>query len=152
MGSIRTRLTAAYAAAFIGTLLVYSVALLIVRREYLLQDVERMVQREADQVVRAVNLARNVGTEPVVAQEDPLAGPRVSLRMRAFLSMLDGYVLVQDSTGYDIYASPNVQLLSATDRDEFSSRARLSKANGPAERVNLRADRILLATRRIVLG
>ena len=127
MGSIRTRITAAYAAAFIGTLLVYSVALLIVRREYLLQDVERMVQREADQVVRAVNLARNVGTEPVVAQEDPLAGPRVSLRMRAFLSMLDGYILVQDSTGYDIYASPDVQMLSTEDRDTFSGAARASK-------------------------
>ena len=93
MSSIRARLTAAYTAAFIGTLVIFSIALLAVRREILYRELDARVQAEADQVVRAIGLARNTGTDPIVAQKDPLAGPSVSFRMRSFLSLLDGYVL-----------------------------------------------------------
>ena len=62
--------------------------------------------------------------EPVIAEDDPLAVRTVSARMKLFLSLLEGYVLVQDSTGYDIYASPAVESLSTVARDEFSDSAR----------------------------
>ena len=61
MGSIRARLTAAYTAAFIGTLVIFSIALLAVRREILFRELEARVEAEADQVVRALNLARPTG-------------------------------------------------------------------------------------------
>ncbi len=152
MGSIRARLTAAYTAAFIGTLMIFSIALLAVRREFMFRELETRVQSEADQVVRAINLARNTGTEPVVAQKDPLAGPSVSLRMAAFLSLLEGYVLVQDSSQYDIYASPAVQMLSASDRDVFSTAARESSPSPAVRRIAMRSDDVLLATRMVPLS
>jgi len=150
--SIRTRLTSAYAAAMIATLLLYSLALLSVRRMTLMDDLRQRVDFEADQVVRAVNLARSSGTEPVVAADDPLAGPRVSMRMAAFLSLLDGYVLVQDSTGYDIYASPAVQALSLEARETFSKSARRAVPNSPIRRLTLRDDDILVAAREVPLS
>src|SRR5687768_18494279 len=119
MASIRARLTLAYAATFVGALVLFSISLLVARREFLLQDMERRVQAESEQVVRAVNLALSTGTEPLLAQNDPLAGPGVSARMSAFLRLLDGYVLVQDSTLYDIYVSPMVERLSVSDRTDF---------------------------------
>lgn len=152
MGSIRARLTAAYAAAFIGTLVIFSIALLAVRRELLFRELEARVQSEADQVVRAINLARNTGTDPIVAQNDPLAGPSVSFRMQSFLALLDGYVLVQDSSQYDIYASPAVQVLSASDRDLFSTAARESTPSRTVRRVAMRSDIVLLATRVVPLS
>jgi signal transduction histidine kinase len=152
VGSIRARLTAAYAAAFIGTLVIFSIALLAVRRELLFRELEARVQSEADQVVRAINLARNTGTDPIVAQNDPLAGPSVSFRMQSFLALLDGYVLVQDSSQYDIYASPAVQVLSASDRDVFSTAARESTPSRTVRRVAMRSDIVLLATRVVPLS
>jgi len=152
VGSIRARLTAAYTAAFVGTLVVFSITLLAVRREVMLRDLETRVQTEADRVVRAVNLARTAGTEPVVAQDDPLAGPRVSQRMGAFLAMLDAYVLVQDSTGYDIYASLSVQRLSASDRDLLSSAARVAQPGSAGSRVPMLSGEVLLATRMVPLS
>ena len=152
MGSIRARLTAAYTAAFIGTLVIFSIALLTVRREILFRELEARVQAEADQVVRAINLARNTGTDPIVAQKDPLAGPSVSFRMQSFLSLLEGYVLVQDSSQYDIYASPAVQMLSSSDRDVFSTAARESSPSPAVRRIAMRADNVLLATRVVPLS
>ena len=152
MGSIRARLTAAYTAAFIGTLVIFSIALLAVRREILFRELEARVQAEADQVVRAINLARNTGTDPIVAQKDPLAGPSVSFRMQSFLSLLEGYVLVQDSSQYDIYASSAVQQLSLSDREVFSTAARVSAPSPAVRRVAMRSDDVLLATRVVPLS
>jgi signal transduction histidine kinase len=152
VGSIRARLTAAYTAAFIGTLVIFSIALLAMRREVLFRELEASVQAEADQVVRAINLARNTGTDPIVAQKDPLAGPSVSFRMQSFLSLLEGYVLVQDSSQYDIYASPAVQMLSSSDRDVFSTAARESSPSPAVRRIAMRADTVLLATRVVPLS
>lgn len=152
MGSIRARLTVAYAAAFVSTLAVFTLTLLYVRRDVLMRELATDVQVAAEKVVSAINQARNTGTEPVIAQFDPLAGPRVSSRTSAFLSLLDEYVLVQDSTGYDIYASPAVQRLSASDRDALSGRARTLVVNAPAARVTMSNDVVLLAARSLPLS
>jgi two-component system OmpR family sensor kinase len=152
MRSIRARLTLAWTAASIGSLFVFSVALLAVRREILFQELEQRVQVEAEHIVEAINLARTTGTEPVFGQSDPLAARTVGQRMGAFLSMLDGYVLVQDSTGYDIYASPQVQALTTSDRDLFSEAARESQAGRLMRQVTLFNDQVLLAARDVPLS
>ncbi len=152
MRSIRARLTLAWTAASIGSLFVFSVALLAVRREILFQQLEQRVQVEAEHIVKAINLARATGTEPVFGQSDPLAARTVGQRMGAFLSMLDGYVLVQDSTGYDIYASPQVQALTTSDRDLFSEAARESRAGNVMQQVTLFNDKVLLAARDVPLS
>ncbi len=152
MSSIRARLTRAWTAAFLLTLFFFSLTLLMVRRETLYRELQARVQIEADQAVRAINVARNTGTEPVMAQRDRLAGPSIGMRMSAFLSLLEGYVLVQDSTGYDIYASPAVQALSTDDRNTFSTAARDAHADRVLRRVELHADEVLLATRVVPLS
>lgn len=152
MRSIRARLTMAWTAASVGSLLVFSIALLGVRREILFQQLEERVQNEAQHIVKAIELARATGTEPMLVKQDPLAARTVGQRMAAFLSMLDGYVLVQDSTGYDIYASPQVQLLSTADRDRFSKAARESRAGNDMRQVRLFNDEVLLAARDVPLS
>lgn len=152
MLSIRTRLTSAYAAAMMLTLLLFSLALLTVRRITLLDALRAQVEAEADKIVLAVNLARTTGIEPVVAQDDPLAIRSVSMRMKAFLSMLDGYVLVQDSTEYDIYASPAVQALSVSARAAFSDAARRATPNAAPILVTMRDDEVMMAAREVPLS
>ena len=152
MRSIRTRLTTAYAAAMMATLLLFSIAVLGVRRMTLIDELYEQVDREADQVVRAVNLARSSGMEAVIAEDDPLAVPRVSLRMKAFLSLIEGYVLVQDSTGYDIYASPAVQALNVEARDRFSDAARKAVVNARPRVLTMSQDEVLLAAREVPLS
>lgn len=152
MRSIRTRLTTAYAAAMMATLLLFSIAVLGVRRMTLIDELYQQVDREADEVVRAVNLARSSGMEAVIAEDDPLAVPRVSLRMKAFLSLIEGYVLVQDSTGYDIYASPAVQALNVEARDRFSEAARKAVVNARPRVLTMTQDEVLLAAREVPLS
>ena len=152
MTSIRTRLTVAWTAAFLVTLAVFSLFLLVVRREVMRRELQTRVQAEADLAVRAIDVARKTGTEPVRALVDPLAGPSIGQRMSSFLSLLEGYILVQDSTGYDIYASPSVRALSASDRDRFSSTARVARPDRTSRTVIMRADQVLLATREVPLS
>jgi len=142
----------AWTAAFLGTLLIFSVTLLVVRRELLVRELEVRVLNEALQVERAIEVARNTGWEPIVAQNDPLAARTVSMRMSAFLSILEGYVLVQDSTGYDLYASKTVAALSTWDRDVLSTAARASRPDNAVRRVTMRSDEVLLATRVVSLS
>lgn len=150
MGSIRSRLTLAYLAVLLGALGTLALAVLVARRDVLLRQLEERVRVEAEQVVRAVNLARSAGTDPLRTVADPLAGPSVSRRMEAFLSLLDGYVLVQDSARFDIYASPGVQALGVTDRDRFSNAVR-DGAPGAVLPLPLRADDLLLFVRDVPL-
>ncbi len=152
MSSIRARLTVAWTAAFLGTLLIFSVTLLAVRRELLFRELEGRVLKEVRQVEKAIEVARNTGWEPIIAQKDPLAARTVSMRMSAFLSILDGYVLVQDSTGYDLYASAPVAALSVSDRDALSTAARESRAENVVRRVTMRRDEVLLTTRVVPLS
>lgn len=150
--SIRAQLTLAWTAAMVATLLVFATTLLVVRRQLLLEEHELRVQRRADQVVLAIDVARRTGTEPLFAQNDPLAGPSIGQRMSAFLSLIEGYVLVQDSSGYDIYASPSVRALSTSDRDRFSTAARASQPGPGSLRVPLFSDDLMLATRDVRLS
>lgn len=152
MRSIRARLTWAYAISMMATLVVFSLALLTARRIAQYDELRERVERGADQAVHAVDLARKSGMEPVIAEDDPLAVRSVSARMKSFLSLLDGYVLVQDSTGYDIYASPAVEALRIEARDQFSDAARKVAVNDQAQRIWTSDDEILLAARDVPLS
>lgn len=152
MSSIRARLTVAWTAAFLGTLLIFSITLLAVRRELLYRELEQRVMKEARQVRQAIIVARSTGWEPILAQKDRLAARTVSMRMSAFLSILDGYVLVQDTTGYDLYASSPVTSLSVDDRDKFSSAARAHTDTTRVRPVTMREDEVLLASLNVPLS
>jgi signal transduction histidine kinase len=74
------------------------------------------------------------------------------MRMSAFLSILEGYVLVQDSTGYDLYASSAVSALSVSDRDAFSTAARTHTDTLKVKPVSMREDDVVLATLNVPLS
>jgi two-component system OmpR family sensor kinase len=150
VGSIRSRLTLAYLAVLLGALAAVVLVVLVARRDVLLRQLEERVRGEAEQVVQAVNLARSAGTDPLRTVADPLAAPTVSRRMEAFLTLLDGYVLVQDSARFDIYASPSVQGLGVGDRDRFSNSVRMATPGVVAPLV-LRTDDLLLVVREVPL-
>jgi signal transduction histidine kinase len=150
VGSYRTRLTLSYLAVLLGALVVLALVVLVARRDALGRQLEERVRLEAEQVVRAVNLARSAGTDPLRTVADPLAAPTVSRRMEAFLALLDGYVLVQDSARFDIYASPSVQALGVSDRDRFSESVRRA-VPGRVAPLALRSDEVLLVVREVPL-
>ncbi|MEI6740156.1 MAG: HAMP domain-containing sensor histidine kinase [Gemmatimonadaceae bacterium] len=159
--SIRASLTNAYATALILTVVACALVLVTLRQEglraelrqtVLFEQLQQRVMSIADQVVRAITVARSTGTEPVVAQEGRLTVPRMSQRMEAFLSVVDGYVLVQDSTGYDIYASAMVRAMSTEARDQFSAAARQSVNGRPPAVIWTADDRIMLAAREVPLS
>ncbi len=152
MGSIRSRLTAAYAAALITTLIVFALALLMARRVAVYHDLEALAQEEVQRVVNAIDIVRRTGTEPVFAKNDPLAGPKVSERLELILELLPDYILVQDSTLYDLYASHAVKLLSVQDRDVFSTAARKTVSGRSTQVVALLADQVIIAARDVTLS
>ena len=152
MGSIRARLTAAYAAALITTLLVFALALLVARRVTVYRQLEVLAQDEVARVEQAIEIARNTGTEPVFAKNDPLAGPTVSERLRLILKLLPDYILLQDSTRYDLYASPLVAALSVQDRDVFSEAARQTVPGAGTHLITMREDQVIIASREVMLS
>lgn len=152
MGSIRSRLTGAYAVALVGTLVLFAIVLLVARRNAAWREVEAHAEAEVARAVRAINIARSTGTEPVIAQSDPLAGRSVSPRLRAFLELLPDYVFVQDTTSYDLYASLAVASLSVDDRQRLRDAADLLPSGERPRPVRLRADHVMLASREVSLG
>lgn len=152
MQSIRARLTWAYAAAMMLTLLLFSLALLTVRRMTLMDDLRARVVAEADQTVRAINLARRTGTELMFADTDPLIVQGVSERTKLFLSLVEGYVLLQDSKRFDIYASPEVQALSVEERSDFSDSSRTAVPNAQPRIIRIGDDELLMAAREVQLS
>lgn len=152
MGSIRSRLTAAYAAALITTLIVFALALLIARRVAVYHDLEALAQEDVQRVVDAIDIVRRTGTEPVFAKNDPLAGPKVSERLQLILELLPDYILVQDSTLYDLYASRAVSALSVQDRDVFSVAARRMVSGGNTQVVTMLGDQVIIASRDVMLS
>lgn len=152
MQSIRARLTWAYAAAMMLTLLLFSLALLTVRRMTLMDELRQQVVNEAEMTERAINLARSTGTEPVVAENDPLVAAGVSARTRAFLSLVEGYVLVQDSKQFDIYASPAVRALSVEARANFSDSSRTAIPNADPRLITIGGEDLIMAAREVPLS
>ena len=151
MGSIRSRLTAAYAAALITTLVVFALALLMARRVAVYRDLEALAQEEVQRVVDAIDIVRRTGTEPVFAKNDPLAGPKVSERLQLILELLPDYILVQDRTLNDLYASRAVAVLSVQDRDVFSNAARKTVGRS-TQVVTLLGDQVIIASRDVMLS
>lgn len=147
MGSIRSRLTAAYTAALFTTMLLFALALLSVRRVTVFRELEERVQAEVDQTVRVISVAGQLTRQPLVVTPDAQVGSEVSLALRSLLDVLPDVVLVKDQRGFSLYRSAAARGLGLSDLDRLDIAARAMPAGRRSQRVQLSDGELLLAVR-----
>ncbi|MCX5760163.1 MAG: hypothetical protein NTW72_01440, partial [Gemmatimonadetes bacterium] len=96
MASIRTRVTAAYALALVGTMLVFAAALWTARRAAVLRDLQVRVSTLADIGLLVLTQAGLQNT-PVVVTTDSMRGPELQPNLRARLDAVPDFLVVTDS-------------------------------------------------------
>ena len=77
MATIRTKLTAAYTGALLGSLAVYSIAMYAARRDAARKEEQSQLAVQADQALRALRFAATA-KEPVTEVRDPLIGAQIT--------------------------------------------------------------------------
>ncbi len=148
MRSIRTSITTAFAGAFIASLFVFALAVLLTRRDSALRDVEERAQREVDQTLMIIeNTRTSLSDDTTRVLGDSLLAPGVGRTLRRFLDIMGDYVLIMDESNWTIYASPLVMGLSPSDLDKLQTAARLMTDPSRPERVSMRSDQVVMAMR-----
>ena len=145
MASVRSRMTAAYAAALIGTMVVFALVLREARRAAVYRDLERSAASSASQVVDIIRRARDAG-EPLTVLRDTL--PVLSPALQARLEGVPQYVLVLDSSDRLLYASFAVRQLDSDDVFSLLAAAIDLRDSDRAVRVALNNDALLIAAQR----
>ncbi len=147
MRPIRTRITMAFAGAFIASLLTFALVILIARRNAAMSDVIERAHREADQTLQLIDRTRSLANEPMFVDSDSLIAAGVSPVMRRFLEVVDDYVIVLDPLDYELFSSPRVGQLTFTDRERLVAAARAMRDVRQVARVQLRSDDVVMAMR-----
>src|SRR4029450_561213 len=117
MATIRAKLTVAYAAALLGGLAVFSVAMYAARRSTARREAQTELALQADQALRVLRLAVAVNEPVTTPVRDPLVGAQITARVANILDGLPGYVMLLDEAGWRLYVSPSIRALSARDPD-----------------------------------
>ncbi len=113
MASVRTRLTAAYAAALAATLVVFGGALLYARTVTTENVVRRMASERAELVVRVLRQASD-DPEPLISVDDSLV-PRLRTEVGSRLTPLRDYLVVLAGDGRVLFNSDAAASLSVVD-------------------------------------
>ena len=145
MASVRTRMTAAYAAALIGTMIVFAMVLREARRAAVYRELEQSALSSASQMTDIIRRAREAG-EPLTVLRDTL--PVISPALQARLEGVPQYVLVLDSSDRLLYASFAVRQLDSDDVFHLLAAAIDLRDNERAVPVALTRDALLIAVRR----
>jgi two-component system, OmpR family, sensor kinase len=146
VASVRTRITLTYAAALVGTMVVFGAALFGARQTNAMTDLSAQVLRQADLALRVVQQAREVA-EPVTIVRDSLAGREVAPRLRTLLEGVPDYLLVLDDSGRVLYASFAVRQLGTDELATLTRGALALSDSQPAAIVNLGEEELLLRAR-----
>ncbi len=149
MGSIRTRLTVAYTAALVATMMLFALALLYARKVTVLQQLEARVQAESDRAVQLIDVVSKQFTQQLVVTPDSLVGAEVSPRLKSFLELLPDLVLLSDTRDYTLYKSEAVRLLSDLDEERLDSAARAMPVHARPTVVVLSGGAVMLQVRRV---
>ncbi len=142
MNTIRSRLTVAFAASMIGTLLVYSVPLFIARRAATDREWAQLAAYEAQLALRVIRQTELDG-EPVTVVYDPMVGPVISPALGSTLESLPEFVLVFDTTGRSVYRSEAVRNLDVDAMDALQQAA-LQVPLGRAVALSIHGDQRLI--------
>ena len=145
MASVRSRMTAAYAAALIGTMVVFALVLREARRAAAYRQLELSAISSARQVVDIIRRAQEA-REPLTVLRDTL--PVISSALQARLEGVPQYVLVLDREDRLLYASFAVRQLSSDDVFHLLSAAIDLRTSERAAPVALADDALLVAVRR----
>ncbi len=148
MGSIRTRITMAFAGAFIASLVVFALAILVARRQTAMREVVDRAKVEVEQVRRIVERRTSL-TEELRIDRDSMIVSGVGNPLKRFLEIFDDYVVLLDPSDVELYASARLASLSVEDRVRLTSAARMMTDTLRTVTVDLRADRVVLAMRRM---
>ena len=151
MASIRTKLTTAYAAALLGTVAAFAGALYVARRASSYQELAQQAVVQGDLALRILRQVRET-RDTIVITSDSLVGPVMTNRARTLLDAVPGYLLVLDSTGRRLYASPAVRQLNGSDLEALASALGDVTYRGPALLLRLQDDDVLLVDRRDPTG
>lgn len=114
MASLRARLTWSYTLALLATLLVFSGAILVVRRASVMRDLTATAETFANLGVQILREASTAG-ENVIVTSDSLVGPVLNPRWQRRLDVLPAYVIVTDRNGRRVYQSELVRQLGLAD-------------------------------------
>lgn len=142
MRSIRARLTIGYAAAMVGTMVAFAIALWTARRAGSYEELGRHVLAQANLASTIIEQASTSGQQVTVLR-DSLA-PTISPALRTLLEGMEGYVLVLDQSGRMLYGSFALLQMSEDDRATLQREAISVKPGGQGELLDVGGDRLLL--------
>lgn len=150
MASVRTSLTATYAAALLGSMLALGGTLYAARRSSAFRDLGQQVFTEADVALRVVRQLREIH-EPIVVRDtmakDSIATRVVSPRVRQLLESVPDYLLVVDDSGRTVFVSAQVRQLSLADIELLQQQALDIPNEAEGRVVNLDREQVLLRAR-----
>jgi len=149
VGSIRSRLTAAYTAALIATMLIFALALLYARKATVFADLETRVTEQANRTVQLIEIAGTLFTQQLVVTPDLLVGAQLSPRVKSLLELMPDFVWLQDMQSFSLYKSEAVRLLSDADQMRLDSATRAMSENGKPQVVSLASGDLLVQMRRL---
>ncbi|MGH7664769.1 MAG: sensor histidine kinase [Gemmatimonadaceae bacterium] len=146
MASIRYRLTVAYAAALIGTMAAFALALWVARRAALYRDLEEYVVERADEATTIIEQAIAAG-EPVTVTNDSLVGPIITQALRDRLEGVPEHLLILDEDGRLLYSSFDFRQLDPDGRATLQSAGLAVSGNGHGALVQLGEQELYVAAR-----
>ena len=146
MRSIRSRLTATYTAALLGTMLAFAVAMWSARRAGIDEEQQRYVFAEANLALNIIRQSEEAG-QPVTAVRDTLVGPQVTPMLRTLLEGVPDYLLVLDRSGRALYLSFVARQLTPDALATLQAEGLAAPTTGPARLVTIGGQQLLLAAR-----
>lgn len=149
MRSIRTRLTLAFAAAMIATLLALAVSLYSVRRVSVMRDLESQLHAQANFTKRLVDLARDISPRELRTTPDSAIETAVVPRMLPLLDLLPNYVMVKDRQGNGLYRSQALQALSVDHVGRLDDVALATQEDSIVSVVHLGSRTVIMTARRL---
>ncbi|MEP6692414.1 MAG: ATP-binding protein [Gemmatimonadaceae bacterium] len=143
MNSIRARLTIAYAAALIGTMIAFAAVLLVARKGGSYNELTSHVATEANLVLTIIRQAEAAG-QPVTVTKDPVVGATITPTLRTLLEIIPDYVIVLDTSGRNLYISNAVRQLDDEERFQLQIETMSAPTKNVAKVVSIGGNRLLL--------
>ncbi|MDQ6886247.1 MAG: ATP-binding protein [Gemmatimonadota bacterium] len=144
MNSIRARLTMAYAAALLGTMLAFAIALFNLRRAGQFDELQRSVVTEANLALNLIRQTEQAG-QKVTILTDSILGPTISPTLRSVLEGVPDYLLVLDRDSRSLYISFAARQLIPDDLAELQVAAFSAPTGGTARAIVIGGERLLIA-------
>jgi two-component system OmpR family sensor kinase len=146
MASTRVKLTFAYSAALVSSVVVLSAALYVARQLSADREVAERAVNHAQLALRVLRQARAAG-DTIVITSDSLVGPEIAPRIRTLLDAIPGQLMVRDEKDWPVYFSPAVRIMMPEDVIVMKDGADSLRGRDDAARVVVKNDELLIVRR-----